>query len=144
MFCAETDEEAHQYGLAAAQHFTEAAAHLAGVGGVYPSPAYGSQASAIVLRTRPGDVAGPVREDTPIGSPQTIVKALKNWESIGVDRMFFIINFDQVIPEEKILASRRLFAQEVMPAFKEPRDKAPLTTVPAVDEYRQQQGKSGR
>jgi alkanesulfonate monooxygenase SsuD/methylene tetrahydromethanopterin reductase-like flavin-dependent oxidoreductase (luciferase family) len=142
MFCAETDDEARRYGLAAAQHFTEAAAHLAGVGGVYPSPAYGSQASAIVLRTRAGDVAGPVREDTPIGSPQTLIKALKQWESIGVDRMVFLINFDQVIPQEKILASLRLFAQEVMPAFRERSEQPPLTTVPAVEAYRRARDES--
>ena len=52
-----------------------AAAHLAGVGSIYPSPAYGSQASAIQLRQRPGDVAGPVREGTPIGSPDTVIRA---------------------------------------------------------------------
>ena len=58
--------------------------------------------------------------------------------------MVFLINFDQVIPQEKILASLRLFAQEVMPAFKDHSDKAPLTTVPAVEEYRHQREKSER
>ena len=116
-----------------------AASHLAGVGSIYPSPAYGSQASAIQLRQRPGDVAGPVRQGTPIGSPDTVIRALKEWESIGVDRMVFLINFDQVIPQEKILKSLRLFAEQVMPAFREP-EKPPLTTTPALDAMRQEQG----
>jgi hypothetical protein len=47
----------------------------------------------------------------------------------------FLINFDQVIPQEKILTSLRLFAAEVMPAFREPGEKSPLTTVPAVEAY---------
>jgi alkanesulfonate monooxygenase SsuD/methylene tetrahydromethanopterin reductase-like flavin-dependent oxidoreductase (luciferase family) len=141
MFCAETDEEAQQVGGAGAYHFMLAASHLAGVGGVYPSPAYGSQASAIQLRQRPGDVAGPVREGTPIGSPDTIIQALKQWESIGVDRMVFLINYDQVIPHEKILASLRLFAERVMPAFKEP-ERPSLTTVPALEYERQRVGAS--
>lgn len=132
MFCAETDEEARRYGGAAAMHFAQAAAHLAGVGSLYPSPAYSAQASAVQLRTRPGDVAGPIQQGTPIGSPDKVIAALKQWESIGVDRMVFLINYDQVIPQEKILNSLRLFAEQVMPAFKEP-ERPPLTTVPALD-----------
>lgn len=132
MYCDETDEEARRWGGAGAFHFMRAASHLAGVGSIYPSPAYGSQASAIQLRQRPGDVAGPVQEGTPIGSPDTIIRALKQWEAIGVDRMVFLINFDQVIPHEKILKSLRLFAEQVMPAFSEP-EKLGHTTVPALD-----------
>jgi hypothetical protein len=58
--------------------------------------------------------------------------------------MVFLINFDQVIPQEKILASLRLFAQEVMPAFEEHSDKPSLTAVPAVDEYRRAREQSAR
>src|SRR3712207_6633401 len=141
MYCDGTGEEARMYGGAGAFHFMRAAARLAGVGGVYPSPAYGSQASAIQLRQRPGDVAGPVREGTPIGSPDTIIQALKQWESIGIDRMVFLINYDQVIPHEKILESLRLFAEQVMPAFHEPA-KPPLTTVPALEYERQRQAQA--
>lgn len=136
MYCGESDEEAMRVGGAGAAAFMNAAAHLTGVGAVYPSPAYGSQASAIQLRTRPGDVAGPVRQSTPIGSPDTVIAALREWEAIGVDRMVFLINFDQVIPHAKILESLRRFAREVMPAFAE-EEKPPLTRVPdfsAVEE----------
>jgi len=96
---------------------------------VSPSPAYGAQASAIQLRTRPGDVAGPVQQSTPIGSPATVIAALKKWEEIGVDRMVFLVNFDQVIPHRKILESFKRFAREVMPAFAEA-PKPSLTRVP--------------
>lgn len=129
MYCGESDEEAMKTGGPGAAAFMNAAAHLTGVGAVYPSPAYGSQASAIQLRTRPGDVAGPVQQSTPIGSPETVIKALKQWEAIGVDRMVFLVNYDQVIPHKKILESFRRFAKEVMPAFAEP-TKTPLTRVP--------------
>jgi hypothetical protein len=99
---------------------------------VYPSPAYSAQASAIQLRNRPGDVAGPVRQSTPIGNPETVIKALRDWEEIGVDRMCFLINFDQVIPHKRVMDSLRLFAREVMPAFAEPA-KPSLTTIPDLD-----------
>jgi hypothetical protein len=36
-----------------------------------------------------GAYTRPVREDTPTGSPQMIIKTLKQWDSIGVDRMVF-------------------------------------------------------
>jgi hypothetical protein len=62
-------------------------------------------------------VVGPVREGTPIGDPEACIKALKWWEEVGVDRMCFLINTGETIPQEKVLASLRLFAEEVMPAF---------------------------
>jgi hypothetical protein len=93
------------------------AAHLVGVGGIYPSPAYHAHASAAPLRNRPGDVVGPVREGTPIGDPEDCIKQLKWWEEVGVDRMCFLINVGETIPQEKCLASLRLFASEVMPVM---------------------------
>jgi alkanesulfonate monooxygenase SsuD/methylene tetrahydromethanopterin reductase-like flavin-dependent oxidoreductase (luciferase family) len=136
MYCGESAEEARSTGAQGAMAFMNSAAHLTGVGAVYPSPAYGSQASAIQLRNRPGDVAGPIQQGTPIGTPDEVIEALKQWEAIGVDRMVFLINFDQVIPHRKILASLERFARDVMPAFEEP-EKPSLTTVPdfaAVEE----------
>jgi alkanesulfonate monooxygenase SsuD/methylene tetrahydromethanopterin reductase-like flavin-dependent oxidoreductase (luciferase family) len=136
MYCGESAEEARSTGAQGAMAFMNSAAHLTGVGAVYPSPAYGSQASAIQLRNRPGDVAGPIQQGTPIGTPDQVIEALKQWEAIGVDRMVFLINFDQVIPHRKILASLERFAREVMPAFEEP-EKPSLTTLPdfaAVEE----------
>jgi alkanesulfonate monooxygenase SsuD/methylene tetrahydromethanopterin reductase-like flavin-dependent oxidoreductase (luciferase family) len=132
MYCGESDEEARKVGGPGSMAFMNAAAHLTGVGSVYPSPAYSAQASAVQLRNRPGDVAGPVQQSTPIGGPETVIDALRKWEEIGVDRMCFLINFDQVIPHQKILASLKRFAKEVMPAFAEP-PKPSLTTLPDLD-----------
>ena len=53
-----------------------------------------------------------------IGDPERIVRAIKEWESIGVDGVNFLLNALEVIPQEKVLASLRLFAREVMPRFK--------------------------
>jgi hypothetical protein len=50
------------------------------------------------------------------------------------------IDFDQVIPQEKILASLQLFAEEVMPAFREHPEKPPLTTARAVEGCRRERG----
>ena len=117
MHCEANDAEAKAVGGMAALQFGVRAAHLVGVGGIYPSPAYRSHAVAAPLRNRPGDVVGPVRDGTPIGDPQECIKQLKWWEEIGVDRMVFLINTGETIPQEKVLASMRLFAEEVMPAM---------------------------
>jgi alkanesulfonate monooxygenase SsuD/methylene tetrahydromethanopterin reductase-like flavin-dependent oxidoreductase (luciferase family) len=120
MYCDESDEQAKTMGGMAAMQFGVRAAHLVGVGGIYPSPAYHAHASAAPLRNRPGDVVGPVREGTPIGDPEQCIKALKWWEEVGVDRMTFLINTGETIPQERVLSSLRLFAKEVMPAMTRP------------------------
>jgi alkanesulfonate monooxygenase SsuD/methylene tetrahydromethanopterin reductase-like flavin-dependent oxidoreductase (luciferase family) len=120
MYCGEDDAEAKMVGGMAAMQFGVRAAHLVGIGGIYPSPAYHSHASAAPLRNRPGDVVGPVREGTPIGDPDACIRALKWWEEVGVDRMVFLINTGETIPNEKVLASLRLFASEVIPAMSRP------------------------
>src|SRR5205823_6043972 len=77
MYCGESDEDGKQVGGAGAAAFMRAAAHLTGVGNIYPSPAYSSQASAIQLRDRPGDVLSAVGgTSTPIGNPDTVITAL--------------------------------------------------------------------
>ena len=132
MYCGESEEEAQRVGGPGAMAFMDAAAHLSGVGAVYPSPAYGSQASAIQLRNRPGDVTASLQQRGTIGTPDQAIEALRRWEEIGADRMVFLINFDQVIPHEKILASLKRFAAEVMPAF-EGEELPRLTTLPDFD-----------
>ena len=117
MYCDQEDAQAKAIGVMAAMQFGVRAAHLVGVGGIYPSPAYHAHASAAPLRNRPGDVVGPVREGTPIGDPEACIRALKWWEEVGVDRMTFLINTGETIPQEKVLASLRLFASEVIPAM---------------------------
>ncbi len=117
MYCGEDDAEAKTVGGMAVMQFGIRAAHLVGVGGIYPSPAYHAHSSAAPLRTRPGDVVGPVREGTPIGDPEYCIQQLKWWEEVGVDRMCFLINTGETIPQEKILASLKLFGQEVIPAM---------------------------
>jgi len=117
MHCGEDDAEARALGSMAASQFRDRAAHLVSVANVFPTPAYRSQSVAAPLRERPGDVAGPVNEGTPIGDPETCIRALKRWEAAGVDRMLFLVNTGETIRHALVLDSLRLFAREVMPAF---------------------------
>jgi hypothetical protein len=55
---------------------------------------------------------------------------MKKWEEVGVDRVNFILNCLEEIPQEQVLKSLRLFAAEVMPHF--PRDEQPGERLAAV------------
>jgi hypothetical protein len=57
-----------------------------------------------------------------------------------MDRMNFLIHFDQVIPQHKILNSLRLFGREVRPALPDRTPRQPLTTVPALEAARTDPG----
>ena len=52
-----------------------------------------------------------------IGDPTHITRAVKEWESIGVDQINFMLNTTEVLSQQQVLDSLRLFAREVMPAF---------------------------
>ena len=80
----------------------------------YPSP--GLLASARRQASSPGEPGAPP-EGIAIGSPDQIVKELKKWESVGVDQINFILNASELIPQDQVLASLRLFGREVMPHF---------------------------
>jgi alkanesulfonate monooxygenase SsuD/methylene tetrahydromethanopterin reductase-like flavin-dependent oxidoreductase (luciferase family) len=59
------------------------------------------------------------------GDPARIVRAVKKWESLGVDCINFILNANEVVPQDQVMASLKLFAKEVMPHFaKKPADAA--------------------
>ncbi|MYZ39848.1 hypothetical protein GT002_33290 [Streptomyces sp. SID4917] len=58
-------------------------------------------------------------EGVAIGDPERIVKAIKVWESVGVDAINFLLNTANLVPQEQVLDSMRLFAAEVMPHFAE-------------------------
>ena len=88
---------------------------------VYPTAAYQSLANLAPAAGR-GDNENPserrpVPDGIAIGDPDRIVKAIKVWEEIGVDAVNVVLNTAEVIPQEDVLSSMRLFAAEVMPSF---------------------------
>jgi hypothetical protein len=62
-----------------------------------------------------------VPEGVTIGDPNDIIQAIRVWETTGVDAMNFIVNCVETIDQAAVLDSLRLFAREVMPAFKHDR-----------------------
>ncbi|HEV2171278.1 MAG TPA: hypothetical protein VGR40_10040, partial [Candidatus Binatus sp.] len=60
------------------------------------------------------------------GSPEEIINNLRYWDAVGVDRVVCMINFDQVIPHQKVLASLERFAKYVMPEFSDDKKRAKI------------------
>ncbi len=117
LYCGEDENEARAVGGAAAFNFFRTAAHLVGLGGVYPSHAYTAHANATALLSQ-AEIQS-LREGFPVGTPEQIVENLRYWEEVGVERVVCMINFDQQIPQKKVLASLERFAKHVMPEFAE-------------------------
>ena len=64
----------------------------------------------------PGDPTG-IPEGVCVGDPARISKAVKEWESIGVDMVDFLLNASEILEHDEVIASLELFAREVMPGF---------------------------
>ncbi|MGC1679140.1 MAG: LLM class flavin-dependent oxidoreductase [Candidatus Binataceae bacterium] len=115
MYCGEDENEARAVGGGAAFNFFRTAAHLVGLGGIYPSHAYTAHANATALLSQ-AEIQS-LREGFPVGTPEQIIENLRYWEEVGVERVVCMINFDQQIPHPKVLASLERFAKYVMPEF---------------------------
>jgi len=86
---------------------------------VFPSKYYKSLGLLPQLRRQAvgPDNQGDAAEGLALGNPERIIRAMKRWESVGVDRVNFLLNCMEEIPQEQVLKSLRLFAREVMPHF---------------------------
>ena len=66
-------------------------------------------------------------EGVGVGDPEHLIQVIKRWESIGVTGINFLLNAMEMLPQEQVLDSMRLFAREVMPKFRSREDsKAPV------------------
>jgi alkanesulfonate monooxygenase SsuD/methylene tetrahydromethanopterin reductase-like flavin-dependent oxidoreductase (luciferase family) len=119
LYCHANAGVASERGLLFLGNFAMLNAHLLFTREAYPTRAYQSLANLAPSPTHkggPGDRPG-VPEGICIGDPAQIVEQIKRWESIGVDEINFLLNSVEVLSQEEVLASLRLFASDVMPAF---------------------------
>jgi alkanesulfonate monooxygenase SsuD/methylene tetrahydromethanopterin reductase-like flavin-dependent oxidoreductase (luciferase family) len=121
LYCHEDAETGRARGLQLLGSFGLLNSQLLFTREAYPTPAYGLLANlAPAVRGdsgSPGEARG-VPEGVCIGDPEAIVRAIKEWESIGVDDVNFLLNASEVLPQDQVLESLRLFAREVMPQFR--------------------------
>ena len=90
---------------------------------VYPTPIYKTLSNLAPGASRGAPVVAikdkkAVPEGVAVGDPHEIIRVLREWESTGVDSVNFMINNVELIDQQAVLDSLRLFAREVMPAFK--------------------------
>jgi alkanesulfonate monooxygenase SsuD/methylene tetrahydromethanopterin reductase-like flavin-dependent oxidoreductase (luciferase family) len=119
LYCHEDDKVGRETGRKMGNAFNYLASQLISAREAYPSKSYQSLGLLPQLRrqsTGP-DANEQVGEGLALGDPQRVTRALKRWEACGTDRVNFLLNTMEVIPQADVLASLRLFAKEVMPAF---------------------------
>jgi alkanesulfonate monooxygenase SsuD/methylene tetrahydromethanopterin reductase-like flavin-dependent oxidoreductase (luciferase family) len=119
LYCHEDDKIGRATGRRMGDVFNYLASQLISAREAYPSKSYQSLGLLPQLRrqaTGP-DANEQAGEGLALGDPQRVTHALKRWESCGVDRVNFLLNTMEIIPQADVLASLRLFAKEVMPAF---------------------------
>ncbi len=124
LYCDEDIEEAARLGNALIGHFGQANSHLLFTREAYPTRAYGLLANIspgggrrrTPAETNPGQNVN-LPEGMAIGDPDRIVEVIREWESLGVDQVNFMLNALECIPQEKVLNSLRLFGEHVIPKF---------------------------
>ncbi len=119
LYCHDDSEVGVSTGRKMIGQFQYMAGQLGMAKEVFPTRAYLS--AGLLSGTRkqaasPGDLKEPP-EGIAIGNPDQIIRELKKWESTGVDRVQFLLNAAEVIDQQAVLDSMRLFATEVMPHF---------------------------
>ena len=120
LYCHEDKNVAVRDGMRFMGMFGLLNSHLLFTREAYPTNAYQTLGNLPTPpRSESGSPGDEVRapEGICVGDPQQITEAARRWESIGVDQINFILNVSNVLSQEQVLASLRLFAAEVMPGF---------------------------
>jgi alkanesulfonate monooxygenase SsuD/methylene tetrahydromethanopterin reductase-like flavin-dependent oxidoreductase (luciferase family) len=118
--------------------FNMANTHLYWTREAYPTRAYqtlGNAGSAMKGKKPPTDdpsVMKGLPEGVGIGDPDHLIRTIERWESIGVTGINFLLNAMEMIDQEAVLASLRLFATEVMPKFQTAAERAAPVVSPAT------------
>jgi alkanesulfonate monooxygenase SsuD/methylene tetrahydromethanopterin reductase-like flavin-dependent oxidoreductase (luciferase family) len=121
LFTHEDTETGNKHGRRLLGTFNFLASQLVAARETYPSKSYQSLGLLPTLRR---EAAGPgydsgVPEGIAIGDPERVLRACKKWESCGVDRINFLLNANETVPQELVLNSLRTFAKHVMPHFQD-------------------------
>ena len=121
LYCHEDAGVAAQRGMGMVGLFGLANSHLLWTREAYPTRAYQSLGNlspgARAGGSSPGARYG-IPEGIVVGDPDLIADSIARWEAIGVDGINFLVNAMEVLPQEQVLESMRLFAGEVMPRFR--------------------------
>ena len=132
LYCHEDDEKGITTGQQLAGTFNYLSEQTLATRQAYPTPSYLSPGLLYQLRREStGGPEGRVPEGLTIGDPHRVAEAVRRWEEAGVDRINFLLNVAEMVPQEDVLASMRLFAKEVMPQFQDAKTPEPAEATAA-------------
>lgn len=118
LFCHEDRDYGARTGQRIAGTFNYMAEQLLAARQAYPTRSYPNLGLLPALRREATSTPeGSIPEGLAIGDPDRIVEVIKKWEAVGVDRINFLLNAIETVPQQEVLDSLRLFAREVMPKF---------------------------
>jgi hypothetical protein len=118
LYCHEDNAQGVATGRLVTDRFVPLATQFVHNPEAIPTRSGASQGLLATLR-RQASVPGGAPPGIAIGNPERITRELKKWEAMGVDCVNFVLNVLEVVPQEQVLYSLRLFAREVMPNFKD-------------------------
>lgn len=121
LFCHEDSAQGVDVGRRMIANFQYLAGQLDMAKEAFPTKGYPSPGLLANTRRAASSAAeaGEPPEGIAIGNPEQIIRELKKWESVGVDQINFLLNASELIPQDQVLESLRLFGKEVMPHFTE-------------------------
>ena len=119
LYCQEDSGTAIKRGNALVSAFSSAAAQTLEIKQAYPASNYLELGMLGKLRAdplAPWD-AKKAPDGLCIGDPEEIVRNIRGWESLGVDSLVFLVQYMELLSQEEVLNSLRLFGKEVLPHF---------------------------
>jgi alkanesulfonate monooxygenase SsuD/methylene tetrahydromethanopterin reductase-like flavin-dependent oxidoreductase (luciferase family) len=122
MFCHEDSEYATEKGHELISTFGYMAGQTVEVSEAYPANNYTALGLLGSLRPDPNapeEGKKPPASGLCFGDPAHLVETIKRWEAAGVDQIIFMLQAREHLPQEQVLSSLRLFAQDVMPHFRD-------------------------
>ncbi len=138
LYCHEDYRQARDRGVPMVTAFNVANTHLYWTREAYPTRAYQTLGNAGAgmkpKKAAPDDpsVAKGLPEGAGVVDPDHLIATIKRWESIGVTGINFLLNAMEMVPQEQVLESMRLFAREVMPKFRTAEEAAAPVYSPAM------------
>jgi len=118
--CSHDGDQGRRAGLRVASIFSYMASQLLSAKEVLPTRSYPSEGLLPALRREAGgpDDAAKSFKAVTMGEPDDVAAAIRTWEAVGYDGINFLVNFMEVLPQQYVLDSMRLFGEEVLPRFK--------------------------
>lgn len=120
MYCHEDDAVALARGKELFDTFSYLAGQTVEVSEIFPSNAYTAFGLLAAIRadpTAPEEATKKSNSSFLFGSPARLRETVQEWQEAGVDRLIMMIQACEIIPQDEILKSMRLFSEEVIAHF---------------------------